>query len=112
MGRRRIRSRDNVPGEFREGVQRFVPKVANLLKKYGEPFLQAESKFYDELAIANECASLDYTGRQLIEGIRKKSNIAWTEKNYMLVVELYQSLGENLTEIESKRLAYAEKQSL
>jgi hypothetical protein len=96
----------------REGVQQFVPKVAELLKKYGERFLRGDPEFYDELAKANERASADYTRRQLIEGVRKKANSAWAEKNYRRVVDLYQPLREDLTEIESRRLAYAEKQML
>jgi len=93
----------------REGVQQLVPKVAGLLKKYGEPFLRGDPEFYDELAKANERASSEYTRRQLVERTRKDADTAWAGKQYARVVDLYQPLREDLTEIETKRLAYAEK---
>jgi hypothetical protein len=96
----------------REGVDQIVPKVAGLLQKYGEPFLRGDPEFYDTLAKANERASMEYTRRQMIEDTRKDAEYAWAEKNYARVAELYQPLREDLTIIEAKRLAYAEKQVL
>ena len=93
----------------REGVQRFVPKVAELLKKYGNPFLQGDAAFYDGLEEADRLASVEYTRRQRLEGVRKKANAAWSEKDLPRMAELYRTMRDELTEIETKRLAYAEK---
>jgi hypothetical protein len=93
----------------REGVQRFVPKVAELLKKYGNPFFQGDAAFYDGLEEADRLASVEYTRRQRLEGVRKKANAAWSEKDLPRVAELYRTMRDQLTEIETKRLAYAEK---
>lgn len=94
----------------REGVQRLVPRVAELLKKYGKPFLRGDPAFYERLDEANRRASAEYTRRQLLEGVRKQANAAWAQKSFSRVTELYRSMPDQLTDIEAKRLAYAEKQ--
>jgi hypothetical protein len=55
----------------REGVQKFVPKVATILQKYGAPFLRGTPDFYDELQRFNEQASIAFQREQKINGIRK-----------------------------------------
>lgn len=95
-----------------EGVGEFVPKVAELVKKYGAPFLLGDPGFYNELEKANQRASAEYTKRQLLETTRRHAESAWSEKNYAQVVDLYRPIREDLTGIEARRLAYAEKHIL
>jgi hypothetical protein len=94
----------------REGVQNFVPKVAQLVNKYGAPFLSGRSAFYDELQKANERASVAFEREQVLTRLRKDAEAAWTAKEFARVVELLQPVQGDLTEIEAKRLAYAERQ--
>jgi hypothetical protein len=96
----------------REGVQRFVPKVADLVRKYGDPFLRGEASFYDQLEKANERASVDFQKQQRLKSVRKEAAAVWSEKNYVRAVALYRSIQEDLTEVETRRLAYAEKHTL
>jgi len=93
----------------REGVHNIVPKVAELVKKYGDPFLTGRPTFYSELQKANERASVAYEREQLLTRIRKEADAAWTAKDLGRVAELLQPVRSDLTEVESKRLAYAEK---
>lgn len=95
----------------REGVQNIVPKVAELVKRYGDPFLSGRPAFYDELHKANERASVAYEREQMLSRIRKEADAAWRAKNFARVAELLQPVRSDLTEVEGKRLAYAEKQS-
>lgn len=95
----------------REGVRQFVPKVAELLKKYGDPFLKGDATFYRQLEEANRRASAQYTRRQHLEDARKEANAAWLKKDFARMVNLYQTFRDELTEIEAKRLLYAEKQT-
>ena len=95
----------------REGVQNIVPKVAALVKKYGDPFLSGRPVFYDELLRANEQASVAYEREQMLSRIRKEADAAWTAKNFARVAQLLQTVRSDLSEVESKRLAYAEKHS-
>lgn len=94
----------------RDGVQRIVAKVAELLKKYGGVFLNGDAEFYDLLDDVNRRASAEYTKQQFLEDARKQAGRAWSEKDFPRVFELYQSMTDDLTKIEAKRLAYAEKQ--
>jgi hypothetical protein len=93
----------------REGVQQFVPKVAQLLRKYGDPFLRGDRAFYARLEEENRRRSADYTNRQMLDGARKDAEVAWREKDFARVVEIYGNMRDGLTAIEAKRLAYAEK---
>jgi hypothetical protein len=93
----------------REGVQNIVPRVAGLVKRYGDPFLSGRPAFYDELQKANERASIAYEREQALARIRKEANAAWATKEFARVVELLQPVRNDLTEVESKRLTYAEK---
>lgn len=93
----------------REGVQNIVPKVAELVKKYGEPFLSGRPAFYAELGKANERASVAYEREQMLTRIRREAENAWTAKDLGRVAELLQPVRTDLTDVETKRLAYAEK---
>ncbi len=88
-----------------------MPKVAELLKKYGESFLNGDARFYEQLDEANRRASAEYIKQQLLEDVPKQADAAWSGKNLPCVVELYRSMRDELTKIEDKRLAYAEKQT-
>jgi hypothetical protein len=95
----------------REGVQNIVPKVAALVKKYGDPFLSGHPAFYDDLQKANEHASVAYEREQMSSRIRKEADAAWTAKNFVRVAELLQPVRSDRNKVERKRLAYAEKHS-
>jgi hypothetical protein len=93
----------------REGVQNLVPRVAELIKKYAPPFLSGRIDFYDELQRANDRSSVKFEREQLLNRIRKEADTAWTAKDFARLTGLLQPIIGDLTEIESKRLAYAEK---
>lgn len=93
----------------REGVQNIVPKIAELVKKYGRPFLSGSPEFYDELQKVNYQASVQFEREQMLTRIRKEADAAWAGKDLGRVAELLQPIRGELTEIETKRLAYAEK---
>jgi len=81
-----------------------------LVKKYRAPFLAGSAAFYHDLARANERASIAYEREQISKRIRKEADAAWDAKDFTRVLELYEPIREVLTEIETKRLAYAQKQ--
>jgi hypothetical protein len=91
----------------REGVQQSVLKIAELLKKYGDSFLQGEPSFYGELEEANRRASAEYAKRQARDRVRKRAEAAWSEKDFARVVDLYGSIRDELGDIESNRFRYA-----
>ena len=93
----------------KQGVQNTVPKVAKILEKYGGPFLSGDPAFYENLQRVNEESSLAFEKEQMVTRIRKEANTAWTAKDFARVVELFQPIRDNLTEIDRKKLVYAEK---
>ncbi len=93
----------------REGVQSIVPRVAELVRKYGDPFLSGSPALYDELQKANARASVAFEREQMLTHIRKEAESAWTAKDFARFTELLQPVRVDLTEVEGKRLAYAEK---
>lgn len=86
------------------------PRVARLVKVYGEHFLSGRTSFYDELQTFNERASVKFERDQMLARIRKEADEAWTAKDLSRVADLLQPVRAELAEIESKRLAYAEMQ--
>jgi len=94
-----------------QGGENIVPKVARIAQKYGRPFLEDDTAFYDQLERANERASLKFQRDQMIIQIRKEAEAAWTAKDFARVSALFQPVRDELTEIDRKKLEYAEKQS-
>jgi hypothetical protein len=96
----------------REGVQEFVPKLANLVQKYGAAFLKPDMNAYIAVHEARSRGVLEYKKQVKLMNVRENAEIAWRAKNYARVIELYRPVSEDLTEVETRRLAYARKQIL
>lgn len=95
-----------------EGVQEFVSKLALLVKKYGTPFLKGDATAYQAALEARSRAAADYVKQMNLRDVHRKAEAAWQAKDYGQVVELYGPLRKDLTEVEAKKLAYAEQQVL
>ena len=95
-----------------EGVKEFVPKLAHLLQKYGAPFLEAKDNAYHSIRELRSRAAIDYEKQVNLSNLRGKAEAAWRGKDYAQIVELYSSVREELTEVEAKKLTYAEQQVL
>lgn len=93
-----------------EGVMEFVPKVAELIKKYGGEFLSGDPLFYDQFEIIGKHRAIEFAKKQNLTHIRRSAEVAWVNKDFAKVAELYGFIGNNdLTEIEKKRLSYSQK---
>jgi len=93
----------------REGVEQFVPKLAALVRKYGVPFLRGDSDAYREALEERSRAARDYERQAQVEGLRRRAEVAWSSRDFAGAVELYRSIGPDITQVEAKKLAYAEK---
>jgi hypothetical protein len=92
----------------REGVQEFVPKLAALVKKYAAPFLRGDRTAFDSAFEIRSERAKNYAKEVNLRSVRGKTEAAWHAKDYAQVVELYGPVREDLTEVEAKKLAYAE----
>jgi hypothetical protein len=96
----------------REGIQEFVPKLAALVEKHAAPFLQGDAAAFDSaLAIQSERGK-KYAKDVNLGQVRRKADAAWQAKDYAQVVDLYGPVRSDLTELEAKKLAYAEQQAM
>jgi len=96
----------------REGIKEFVPKLACLLEKYGVPFLRPDANAYRAVEVIRSQAAVEYEKQVCLQDLRRKAEAAWHAKDYARVIELYSPVREELTEVEAKKLVYAEQQVL
>jgi hypothetical protein len=92
-----------------DGVARFVPKVVELVRKYGRDFLAGKPAFYARLEEANRRNAALGEHRRRVEAVREKASAAWPQRDLGRVAELYATIEGDATELEKKRLAYARK---
>lgn len=96
----------------REGVQEFVPKLAALVKKYAIPLLRGDREAFASAKRLQSSRGKELLKEINLKGIRSKAEAAWHAKDYAQVIELYDPVREDLTEVEAKKLTYAEQQVL
>lgn len=96
----------------REGIQEFVPKLAALVKKYATPLLRADESAFRSALEFQAKQWVAYEKEVRLRDLRTRAEAAWHAKDYARVVELYGPVREELTEVEAKKLAYAEQQVL
>ncbi|HET9743818.1 MAG TPA: hypothetical protein VFQ00_13800 [Terriglobales bacterium] len=95
-----------------EGVQEFVPKLGALVKKYAAPLLRGDESAYDSAFEFQARQYADEVKQMNLAVLRSKAAAAWRSKDYAQIVELYDQVRDDLTVVESKKLAYAEQQVL
>lgn len=94
----------------REAVQEFVPKLAELVKKHAGPFLRADDAAFDSAFEIQSERAKNYAKNVNLSQMRKKADAAWHAKDYARVIELYGPVRDDLDEVETKKLSYAEQQ--
>jgi hypothetical protein len=95
-----------------EGLREFVPKLAALVKKYAVRLLRGDEDAYRSALESRAKRYAEEEKEGNLRVVRSKADAAWQAKDYALVVDLYGPVRQNLTEVEAKKLAYAEQQVL
>lgn len=93
----------------REGVQKLVPKMADIVRRYGAPFLRGERRAYSGILEKRRRSSLRSEREMALRRARDNADVAWHAKDFEQVVRLYQPFQEDLMESERMRLNYARK---
>lgn len=93
----------------RERVREFVPKLADLFRRYAGRFLRCDAAVYQAAWQARSTWSVQYEKHVKLRIVRYQAELARQEKRFAKLVELYESIGDDLTEVEVRRLAYARK---
>ncbi len=95
-----------------EGVKNIVPRLAGLVRRYALPFLKDDGACYRNALEIRSRAAAKYVDQVNLRRVRVRAEAAWHAKDYARVAELYGRVRKDLTGIESKRLAYAERRVL
>jgi hypothetical protein len=96
--------------DSREGVEEFVPKLAALVTKYAAPFLRGDAAAFGSALEFQSERWKEYVKGVNFSQVRWKAEAAWQAKDYAQVVDLYGPVRDDLTEVEAKKLTYAELQ--
>lgn len=84
-------------------------QLATLLKKYGKDLLKGDTDKFKQLIKWRQSESDMLTRKMQFGNDRAKADTAWHEKDYAKVIKLYETIKEDLTLIELKRLEYAKR---
>jgi hypothetical protein len=90
-------------------VQVLVRKLADYVRSYAKPILDGDYGIFEKLQNLRQMKSEAYIREMNLRNIREMADIAWRQKDYAKYVDLYNSVKDNLTSIEVKKLHYALK---
>ncbi len=93
-----------------EALTNCTARLALLLSTYGVEFLKGNKYSFKRLSTFREKECNQYALETELTDIRRKVQVAWKDKNYSRVVELYQPVEDVISEAEKKKLAFAKKQ--
>ncbi|HWO00298.1 MAG TPA: hypothetical protein VNS63_13625 [Blastocatellia bacterium] len=92
-----------------ERVKQFVPKVADLIKHYAKSALEGDPTTFKRLADLRWAKSRAREKQETLIRTREKASEAWSKKDYLKVIELFDPVRDDLTPAEIKKLEYAKK---
>ncbi len=95
-----------------EITEKDVSWFASVLHKYGGKYLNGDTAAFEKLKENREIKSEEYTQGIINKQQRQKADKAWKRKDYGVVVEIYKSIKEFLSQAEKKKLEYSEKAKL
>ena len=93
----------------RERVQILVPKLAEYVRKYAGSMFEGNLQIFERLRDLRHKKSEEYMKEIFLSQIREEAERAWHKKDYAKLVELYDSMKDDLTFLEVKKLEYAQK---
>jgi hypothetical protein len=90
-------------------MQMLVPKLAEYVREYAKSIFEGNLHIFEELRELRHRKSNEYIKEMNLGRIREIAEKAWHEKDYIKMIEIYTSMKDDLTSVESKKLAYAQK---
>ncbi|MCY7346508.1 MAG: phosphoribosylanthranilate isomerase [Pyrinomonadaceae bacterium] len=95
-----------------EITEKDISWFASVLHKHGGKYLNGDTAAFEKLKETSEIKSEEYTQEIINKQQRQKAEKAWKRKDYGVVVEIYKSMKEFLSQAERKKLEYSEKAKL
>ncbi|HFD11997.1 MAG TPA: hypothetical protein ENJ32_05980 [Crenotrichaceae bacterium] len=87
-----------------------ISRLSSWLEIYAVDFLQNDRFSFKRLSDFREKECDQYELETKLSHIRREVQIAWSNKDYLKVLELYQPVESFLSEVEKKKLAFAQRQ--
>ena len=88
-----------------------ISEYSRLLKECGATFLTGDQTLFEEMKAKRDSSVKAWHEQEKAINIRNDAESAWSRKDYVTVVNLYETIKDILTETENKKLIYAKKQS-
>jgi hypothetical protein len=92
-----------------ERVKMLVPKLAEYVREYAKPIFEGNTQIFEKLEELRSKKSDEYIKEMYLRRIREEAEKSWHKKDYAKLVELYNSMKDDLTMVEAKKLEYAQK---
>jgi hypothetical protein len=93
----------------RERIQILVPKLAEYVRKYAGSIFEGNLQIFERSRDLRHKKSEGYMKEIFLSQIREEAEKSWHNKDYAKLVELYDSMKDDLTFLEVKKLEYAQK---
>ena len=93
----------------KEGVQKCLPKLADLVKQYAKRLLAGDMSILEKLAIVQQKRYDNYLKEMELSRILPEAEEAWREKRYKEYIELLEPIEKELSLSKLKKLEYARK---
>jgi hypothetical protein len=91
----------------RDTIGQLVPRLADLLRTWGEPALSGDPAFYQTLEHAHSKWFEEYQRETKLTRIRQQLLVAWRARDFSRVVSLLTPVAHDLTPSELRKLEYA-----
>lgn len=92
-----------------EGIKKYIPIIAELVKKYAQNALLGDMSTFVSLESIQKQISDKYLKEMELNRIRPKAKEAWHNKRYIEFIELYEHIQNDISPSEVKKLEYARK---
>jgi hypothetical protein len=92
-----------------ESVRKFVNELAHLVKDYATPALQGDHAFLQRVSEIQLQRSDNLVRGWELNRVRKDVEIAWRDKDFKRVIQLFEPFEKYLTPAEVKKLEFAKK---
>lgn len=87
-----------------------IKRLSELTDKYAAYLFEGKKADFIQLGRFRDKACAEYALSRDLKYARENAERAWLDKNYLVVVNTYKPFESELTAMENKRLAFAEKQ--
>jgi hypothetical protein len=84
-----------------------VEKLANLIKEHAKEFLSGDIVAFKNVQRYIDNSTDKFEKRNKLSIVERRAELAWRNREYQTLIDLYSDILNDLNEIQKRRLAYA-----